>query len=309
MKKTLLVSLLISLMCAPAPWRARTAARSQQQPSAAQSSQSQPSVEHFAKDGLSFDYPEGFKLTDRSNEAAQHLILGREGSPILIMVIAHRDAVANREQFETARDNITTPYVRNLARGLGVEKAPSWEEAGCIDVGERPGDARRFATGFKLSGKSNGQPSTGEVYAVALGRRFVNLVYVRNDRDDAQGAPAWKTVLDTLKVEPPPGVSVDEAEGPSTDIVSGGVLNARATNKPAPEYPVNGRASGAAGTVVVQIVVDERGAVTSAHAVSGHSMLLAPSERAAMRAKFRPTTICGRPVKVSGVITYNYVLQ
>jgi TonB family protein len=309
MRKTLLISLVISLMCAPAPWRARTAAQSQQQPAAAQSSESQPSVEHFAKDGLSFDYPKGFKLTDRSSEAAQHLILGREGSSVLIMVIAHRDAVANREQFETARDQITTPYAQNLARSLGVEKAPSWEEAGCVDVGERPADGRRFATGFKLSGKSNGQPSTGEVYAAALGRRFVNLVYVRNDKDDAQGAPAWKTVLDTLKVEPPPGVTSGEAEGPLTVIVSGGVLNGKVTKKPPPEYPLNGRSAGASGTVVVQIVVDERGNVTSAHAVSGHSMLLAPSESAAMRAKFRPTTLCGRPVKASGVITYNYVLQ
>ncbi len=296
-------------MCAPAPWRAKSAARSQQQPAAAQSSESRPSVERFAKDGLSFDYPKGFKLTDRSNEAAQHLVLGREGSSVLIMVIAHRDAVANREQFETARDNITTPYVENLARSLGVEKSPSWEEAGCIDVGERPADARLYATGFKLSGKSNGQPSTGEVYAAALGRRFVNLVYVRNDKDDAQGAAAWKTVLDTLKVEPQPGVAGYEAEGPLATIISGGVLNGKAAKKPAPEYPANGRSEGASGAVVVQIVVDERGNVTSAQAVSGHSMLRGPSESAAMRAKFRPTTLCGRPVKVSGVITYNYVLQ
>jgi TonB family protein len=309
MKKTILVSLLISLTCAPAPWRARTAARSQQQPAAAQSSESWPPVEHFAKDGLSFDYPSGWKLLDKSTEAAQHLILSREGSSVLIMVITHRDAVANLEQFETARDHITTPYVRNLARSLGVEKSPSWEEAGCIDVGARPADGRRFATGFKLSGKSNGQPSMGEVYAVALGRRFVNLVYVRNERDDAQAAPAWKMVLDTLKVEPPPGATGDEAGGPLAAIVSGGVLDGKATKKPAPEYPVNGRAAGASGTVVVRIVVDERGDVTSAQAVSGHSMLRGPSERAAMRAKFRTTTVCGRPVKVSGVITYNYVLR
>lgn len=308
MKKALLIiSLLTVTLCAPASRRAATPAQEPQKPEAAQTTNN--AAGRFAKDGLSFDYPAGWKLADRSNDAAQHLILSREGSSVLIMVIAHRDRVENREQFETARDNITTPYVQNLARGLGVEKVPSWEEAGCVDVGERPEDARRFATGFKLAGKSNGQPSTGEVYAVALGRRFVNLVYVRNDKDDAGGASAWKTVLDTLKVEPPPGMTGEMAEGPLTTIVSGGALNDKATTKPAPEYPLNGRSAGASGTVVVQIVVDERGNVASANAVSGHSMLLAPSAAAALRAKFRPTTVCGRPVKVSGILTYNYVLQ
>jgi hypothetical protein len=31
--------------------------------------------------------------------------------------------------------------------------------------------------------------------------------------------------------------------------------------------------------------------------------------RAARAAKFTPTTLCGKPVKVSGVVTYNFVLR
>jgi protein TonB len=59
----------------------------------------------------------------------------------------------------------------------------------------------------------------------------------------------------------------------------------------------------------VQIVVDEKGDVISAKAVSGHRSLHGASEKAARSAKFSPTVICGNPVKVTGLITYNFVLM
>lgn len=320
MKKSLLtLSLLALALCAHAPRRALTAARESvktgdARPQPARAADDAP--EHFAKDGLAFDYPKGFKLADRSNEAAQHLVLTREGSSVLVMVIAYRDRVANREQFEVVRDATTTPYAQNLARSLGIETTPSWDEQRCLDLGEQLPTARRFATGFRLSGKSNGQPTTGEVYAVALGQRFVNLVYVRNDKDDAQGAPAWKTVIESLNVDAlptptPEGVPVETptAEAPVKNIISGGVLNGKAVVKPQPNYPAMAKAAREQGVVTILIVVDEEGNVTSAKAVSGPPILKGEGEKAASQAKFTPTTICGHPVKVSGVITYNFILQ
>jgi len=65
----------------------------------------------------------------------------------------------------------------------------------------------------------------------------------------------------------------------------------------------------ASGTVTVQVLVDERGNVVSASAVSGHPLLQQSAVSAARQAKFSPTLLSGQPVKVSGVITYNFVLQ
>jgi TonB family protein len=304
-KSLLLLSLLILTLCAPASRRA-SASRESQEPSAAQTTND--AAGHFAKDGLSFDYPAGWKLADRSTEAAQHLVLTREGSSALVMVIAHRDTVADLRQFEEARDAVTTPYVQNLARSLGLEKPPSWDEAQCLDLGERLPIARRFATGFRLSGTSNGQTTTGEVYAVALGGRFVNLVYVRSDKDDADGAQVWKSVLDTLKLDAPPSPAHATAEAPAANVVSGGVLNSKAVKKPEPRYPAAAKLAGQQGMVVVQLLVDEGGGVVDAKAVSGPALLKAAAVRAAEGATFKPVTICGHPVKVSGVVTYNFVL-
>ncbi|MEP6920782.1 MAG: energy transducer TonB [bacterium] len=91
--------------------------------------------------------------------------------------------------------------------------------------------------------------------------------------------------------------------------ISGGVLNGKATSLPKPEYPAEARAAKAAGTVVVQVVIDEYGNVISARAVSGHPLLQQVCVNAASQAKFSPTSLMGEPVKVSGVITYNFVLQ
>ena len=63
------------------------------------------------------------------------------------------------------------------------------------------------------------------------------------------------------------------------------------------------------GPVNVQILVDEQGKVVSAQIVSGNPMLTPAAKEAAMRARFTPTILNGQPVKIQGVIIYNFVLQ
>ena len=58
----------------------------------------------------------------------------------------------------------------------------------------------------------------------------------------------------------------------------------------------------------MQVTIDERGNVISAQAVDGHALLRAEAERAARNARFSPTLLSDVPVKVTGVITYNFIL-
>jgi TonB family protein len=64
----------------------------------------------------------------------------------------------------------------------------------------------------------------------------------------------------------------------------------------------------ASGTVVVEVVIDENGKVISAQAVNGNTLLRDVSVQAAYRARFSPTKLSGQPVKVSGIINYNFNL-
>ena len=87
------------------------------------------------------------------------------------------------------------------------------------------------------------------------------------------------------------------------------MLASKAISLPQPLYPPIAKQIRAQGPVNVQILIDEQGKVISAQAVSGHPTLTGAAREAAMRARFSPTMLNGQPVKVQGVITYNFVLQ
>jgi protein TonB len=103
----------------------------------------------------------------------------------------------------------------------------------------------------------------------------------------------------------PPPPPLPKKEPPKT--ISGGVLNGKATSLPKPPYPPAARAVRASGAVSVQVLISETGSVISANAVSGHPLLRPAAVAAARGARFSPTLLSGQPVKVSGVITYNFV--
>lgn len=91
--------------------------------------------------------------------------------------------------------------------------------------------------------------------------------------------------------------------------VSGGILNGKALNMPAPIYPDLARRARVGGTVDVEVVIDLTGKVVSAKAVKGPALLHAAAEQAARYAKFSPTLLSGQPVRISGTITYNFNLS
>jgi len=103
------------------------------------------------------------------------------------------------------------------------------------------------------------------------------------------------------------GLSSAAAQTQTPTVIDGGVVNGKATSLPVPKYPAAALAVKASGTVKVQVTIDENGSVVSASAISGHPLLRAASEQAARRATFSPTLLAGQSVKVTGIITYNFI--
>ena len=96
------------------------------------------------------------------------------------------------------------------------------------------------------------------------------------------------------------------------DEVSDEILNlerGRAIHLPVPAYSPIARAAHAQGSVQVQIVIDVDGKVLAAAAIDGHPLLQSACVKAARQAVFSPTKLEGTPVKVTGVIRYNFVAQ
>jgi TonB family protein len=88
--------------------------------------------------------------------------------------------------------------------------------------------------------------------------------------------------------------------------VDGNVEVGRALELPTPRYPEMARMAHVSGEVMVQLIVDVDGTVMAAAAVSGHPLLYGVSVEAAKNSRFSITKLDGKPVKVTGVITYNF---
>ena len=118
------------------------------------------------------------------------------------------------------------------------------------------------------------------------------------------GKPVRMTVWVTVKF----GQSAKPVRGMETPaVVAVGVVTGKAISLPKPVYPPQGRASRARGAVPVEVVIDETGKVFSAQAIAGHHLLRPPAVEAACMARFSETRIDGKAVRVSGVITYNFM--
>jgi tetratricopeptide (TPR) repeat protein len=91
--------------------------------------------------------------------------------------------------------------------------------------------------------------------------------------------------------------------------VTGSVLKGKAISLPRPSYPDEARAARVSGTVLVQLVIDEGGKVLRACAIKGPPLLMRTSEVAAYNAVFTPTKLSGKPVQVTGLVTYNFVVR
>jgi protein TonB len=120
----------------------------------------------------------------------------------------------------------------------------------------------------------------------------------------------------TGDVEPPPPAVVKPTPTPAPPPQQTGpvrltssVISGKTIEKPAPPYPAIAKAAGIQGTVAVQIVINEEGRVISAKATNGPPLLMHAAVQAAYRASFTPTVLTGKPVKVTGSITYNFVLR
>jgi TonB family protein len=118
-----------------------------------------------------------------------------------------------------------------------------------------------------------------------------------------------EVVPEKEKPKPTPTPTPKPTPPPPSKPISGGVLNGKATSLPKPPYPAAAKAVRASGAVSVQVTIDENGSVISASATSGHPLLRQAAESAARGARFSPTLLSGQKVKVTGVITYNFVAQ
>ena len=119
----------------------------------------------------------------------------------------------------------------------------------------------------------------------------------------SQSVSSQKRAAERMKQFAEATKSVRKAE----DVVKSDVINGTALKLEKPEYPSAARAVRASGSVLVRVLVDEKGTVIKANSFCGHPLLRVGAAQAALKSKFSPTLVDGKPVKVTGIIVYNFV--
>jgi TonB family protein len=143
-------------------------------------------------------------------------------------------------------------------------------------------------------------------YRVGRGKVTITEVGDAPEMDTKPQQPQSKpeTTPTSQPTQPPSNTETSsENKGP----VEGGFLNGKAIDLPKAAYPEEARKTRAAGTVQVQVLVDETGKVVSATSIFGPDVLRAAATKAAMRAKFKPRIVGGAAVMVKGILTYDFV--
>ncbi len=155
-------------------------------------------LNHFDKDGLKFDYTNGWTLTDASKAAdVQQLTLERAGSDAQIRVFTYRLTLDTPEKFAQARAKIIDPYVESTANIFVQMGATPTRTPDNIEI------AGAKAEGTRIGAVLDGQHGEAAIYWLALGNRLVVLTFFGPDAALKQDAPTWDTVRSSIRVEVP----------------------------------------------------------------------------------------------------------
>ena len=106
---------------------------------------------------------------------------------------------------------------------------------------------------------------------------------------------------------PPPPPPPPEPREPRR--VSSGVQNALLIHQVDPVYPELAKRARVSGIVLLQVTVDERGAVAGIKLIRGHPLLNQSAIDAVSQWRYSPTLLSGEPVPVIATVTVNFVLR
>jgi hypothetical protein len=151
----------------------------------------------LSKDGLSFNYPNGWTLVDESNADAQNFNIGRADSEAQMRIFVFRTPVNTPERLAEAKKVLIDPYVASTMRqfeqmGAKPQKSPAATEI-----------AKVASEGVRIAASLEGVPGAAEIYWGVVGNRLVVLTQLGPDRALKQASPAWDAIRNSIAIAEP----------------------------------------------------------------------------------------------------------
>src|SRR5712692_9952946 len=155
-----------------------------------------PDTKHFDKDGLSFDYPANWQISDQSTQQMQLIELSQ--GDVVIRVRSPREWLKTPEKEAHAKKLFQDQYVDNFATqleqaGMNPKRSPITTQIGGAD-----------AEGIRLRAVLDGAPGGMDSYFRIISDRLVNLSIIASEKDVSKSAAVWDAIRNSLTVEPPP---------------------------------------------------------------------------------------------------------
>lgn len=154
-----------------------------------------PDVKHFDKDGLSFDYPANWQMSDQSTQQMQFIELSQ--GDVVIRIRSPREWLKTPEKEAHAKKLFQEQYLNDFATQLEQAGMTPKRSLATTQI------AGANAEGARLRANLDGQPGGMDSYFLIVSDRLVNLSIIASEKDISKSAPVWDTIRNSLKVAPP----------------------------------------------------------------------------------------------------------
>lgn len=156
-----------------------------------------PNVKHFEKDGLSFDYPANWQISDQSTGQMQYVQIARDGYAE-IRVRTPREWLKTPDKEAAAKKLIQDQYVDTFAAqiqqaGMSPKRSTAVTQISGAD-----------AQGARVRAVMDGEPGGMDSYFNVVSDRLVQMSIIGSEKEIAKSATVWDMIRNSLKVEPPP---------------------------------------------------------------------------------------------------------
>ena len=156
-----------------------------------------PNAKHFEKDGLSFDYPANWQISDQSTGQMQYVQIARDGYAE-IRIRTPREWLKTPDKEAAAKKLIQDQYVDSFASqiqqaGMSPKRSTAATQISGAD-----------AQGARVRAVMDGEPGGMDSYFNVISDRLVQMSIIGSEKEIAKSATVWDIIRNSLKVEPPP---------------------------------------------------------------------------------------------------------
>ncbi|HKC64874.1 MAG TPA: hypothetical protein VKB86_14625, partial [Pyrinomonadaceae bacterium] len=153
---------------------------------------------HFDKDGLSFDYPSSWQISDQSTKQMQLLELQRGDGYAMLRVRVPREWLKTPQKEAEAKHIIQDRYIDGFVDQLQQAGMKPTRSDAKTDIAGAP------AEGMRVRAVLGGEPGGMDSFYRVISDRFVQLSEIGAESEMAKSATAWDMIRNSIKIEPQP---------------------------------------------------------------------------------------------------------